>query len=240
MSFSNSIDQIVPGLSNQALIRGLQERNQHNLLEIFRAATPIMEEIAKVKPESWRNMRGLFTALESTFGIAQIGAGFQKPLNMLRNRASNVMEAALAPVMVGLNNISNQVESFALSNQTGAIIGGLTGTLIGAYFGPVASSLLGMFGSLIGGGIESIIRDPSAFLNMMQQAEDVLGSGSGLQIIAGGPPGDISGATQFAATNTPLVPLPTQTSFSRQMQANFQNIVPRTSRDYTRDVRGLF
>lgn len=139
-------------------LSSLQQRNQRNLLDIFRAATPIMEEIAKVKPETWRSMTGLFTALEGTFGIQQIGGGALKPLGMVQNQVSNFLEGALSPVMVGINNLSNQIESFALANPIGSVVGGIAGGIIGAFFlHPVLGAL---FGSLLGAGLEHILTNP--------------------------------------------------------------------------------
>lgn len=136
-------------------LANLQVRNQRNLVETLKAAEPVIEEIAKVKPESWRNMRGLFTALEGTFGISQIAGGALKPLSMVRNRASNVLEGLLAPLMVGINDVSNKVEAFALSNQRGAIGGAIAGGVLGAFMGHPALGAL--FGSLVGAGLQSIV-----------------------------------------------------------------------------------
>lgn len=137
-------------------IPGLQERNKRNLLDVLQAATPVIAEMAKVKPETWRSMTGLFTALESTFGtgVKTIGQGFLRPARMLRNIGMNVMEGFLAPVMVGLNNISNQVESYALANQIGATIGAGIGFLAG-YLLPGSNLLWAMIGGGLGAAIEA-------------------------------------------------------------------------------------
>jgi hypothetical protein len=115
-------------------IEALQNRNRTQLLEILDAATPVIEEIAKVRPQTWRDMSGLFTALEGTFGIGgglrQIGRGALKPVSMLKNRAMNMMEGVLAPVMIGINRIGNRVEALALQNQGGAIAGAATGVIM--------------------------------------------------------------------------------------------------------------
>jgi len=139
-------------------ILALQQKNERNLLDIFRAATPIMEEIAKVKPETWRSMTGLFTALENTFGIQQIASGALKPLGMVQNQVSNFLEGALSPVMVGINNISNQIESFALANPIGAVAGGIAGGIIGSFLAHPALGAL--FGSLLGAGIQYLLTNP--------------------------------------------------------------------------------
>ncbi len=152
------------GTSGLDPLRGLQERNERNLLEIFSAATPILEEMAKVKPETWRSMTGLFTALESTFGtgVKAIGQGFLRPRNMLQNQLTNMAEGFLAPVMVGLNNLSNQVESYALQNPTGAtwgaVIGGAVLGIIGLYYGGAVTGMWAFqLGSMIGGAIGAAI-----------------------------------------------------------------------------------
>lgn len=177
-----------------SFLTGFQERNQRNLLDIFTAAKPVMEEIAKVKPETWRNMSGLFKALEGTFGVGQIGAGFTKPLSMLQNRASNVLEGALAPIMIEINKVSNQVETFALANQQGAIIGASIGFIAG-YVLPGSPLLWGMIGGAIGAFVQGAPPpDPSG---PGQRA-------GGFTPFATGPGGDI----QVAATGGPIVPLP--------------------------------
>ena len=151
---------IIPSGASHGLdpVLGLQERNQRNLLEIFSVAQPVIEEMAKIKPESWRNMRGLFTALESTFGTSQITAGALKPTSMFMNMGYNMLSGLLSPVMVGINNISNQVESFALQYQTGAVIGGVAGGLLGAYLG--SPTLGALFGALVGAGLEALLVNP--------------------------------------------------------------------------------
>lgn len=159
--FRRQVDILSPSGTGvgQTFLQGLQERNQRNLLEIFNAARPILEEIAKVKPETWRTMSGLFKAMEGTFGtgIKAIGQGFLKPFQMVQNRAMNVMEGFLAPVMVAINNVSNQVESFALQNQMGATIGAGIGFIAG-FILPGSNLLWAMIGGAVGAWYESIIR----------------------------------------------------------------------------------
>ena len=145
-------------IPSTGFLSNLQERNQRNLVEILRAAEPVMEEIAKVKPESWRNMRGLFTALEGTFGVSQIGAGALTPRNMMRNMTNNMFQGILAPVMVGLNSLSNRVEAFALQYQTGATGGAIAGGILGIFVGnPTLGSI---FGALVGAGFEALLTNP--------------------------------------------------------------------------------
>ncbi|KKN16414.1 hypothetical protein LCGC14_0976220 [marine sediment metagenome] len=177
-----------------SFLTGFQERNQRNLLDIFSAAKPVMEEIAKVKPETWRNMSGLFKALEGTFGVGQIGAGFTKPLSMLQNRASNVLEGALAPIMIEINKVSNQVEVAALANRQGATIGAVIGFVAG-YVLPGSPLLWSMIGGALGTFIQAGITD-----------DHPLAGGGGIVPYpgAGGGNGDI----QVAATGGPIVPLP--------------------------------
>lgn len=149
--FRRQADILDPsGTSGLDPIPGLQERNKRNLLDVLQAARPIIAEMAKVKPETWRSMSGLFTALEGTFGtgVRAIGQGFLRPANMLQNRLMNTFEGFLAPVMVGLNNIANQVESYALQNQQGATLGAISGGIIGAFIGHPA--LGAIFGSMLG------------------------------------------------------------------------------------------
>lgn len=183
------------GTSGLDPIPGLQERNKRNLLDVLQAATPVIAEMAKVKPETWRSMTGLFTALESTFGtgVRAIGQGFLRPANMLQNRLMNTFEGFLAPVMVGLNNISNQVESFALANQTGAAVGAGIGYALG-YVLPGGPLLWAMIGGGIGAFFEQAVKDPEQFGwsypfpdgSLQDQPPDIL---------------------QIAATEQPIVPI---------------------------------
>ena len=188
------------GTSGLDPIRGLQERNQRNLLEIFSAAKPVIEEMAKVKPESWRNMRGLFTALERGFGA--VGQGFLKPVQMLQSRAENVLEGFLAPVMVGINNISNRIEAFALQNQTGATIGAITGGIIGAFFGG-HWALGAIFGSMIGSQIEAGGDPAAALLLNALNPFDIIGNIRRLNEYLQAQVG-LGGASQTAATAGPV------------------------------------
>ena len=43
---------------------GYQERNKQNLLEVLHAAEPVIAEIAKVKPQTWKSMKGIFSSME--------------------------------------------------------------------------------------------------------------------------------------------------------------------------------
>lgn len=179
-------------------LMGLQERNQRNLVEVLKAAEPVIEEIAKVKPESWRNMRGLFTALEGTFGVSRIGAAALRPVQMLQNRAMNTFEGLFAPIMVGLNNISNQVEAFAMANQRGATIGAGIGFMAG-FLLPGSNVLWAMAGAYIGARAEA---DKEDWRNYIAPFSEIRGGEGGS--------GDI---LQVAVTETPIVQIPTYTPY---------------------------
>ena len=176
-------------------LAGLQERNQRNLIEVLKAAEPVIEEIAKVKPESWRNMRGLFTALEGTFGVSQIGGAILRPQQMLQNQFMNTMEGVLAPVMVGINQISNQVESFAMQNQRGAAIGGAIGFVAG-YVLPGGPLLWGMIGGFAGASVEAKFKEGG-----LPSYLDPFSRGGGGDPLFGG---DV----QVSAAEGPIVPIP--------------------------------
>ena len=168
----------------QDFLLGLQDRNRSNLLEIFSAATPVMEEMAKVKPESWRNMRGLFTALESTFGIQTIMSGALKPAQMIGNQATNFLSGALAPLMIGINNIKRDIERRAMANPIPTLVGTGIGFVAGFMLaGPAGAQL----GSMLGGFLGSTFGPEPASYNQMQ---DIL-SFFGLTLL--GPPSDPSG-----------------------------------------------
>lgn len=158
--FRKEADIIPSGVGTHGLdpIKGLQERNLGNLLEIFAAATPVLEEIAKVKPETWRSMTGLFTALEATFGttVKKIGEGFLTPQSLLKTRLMNTIEGSLAPIMVEINNIANQAEAWALQNQTGVAIGATIGYIAGFAL-PGSPFVWQLFGAVYGGIYEQFI-----------------------------------------------------------------------------------
>ena len=193
-------------------IPGLQERNQRNLLDILQAATPIIEEIAKVKPETWRSMTGLFTALENTFGLGGVkvlGQGALTPLRSLQNRAANVFEGFLAPVMVGINNISNQIESVALANQMGATLGAIGGGILGFFLGH--PGLGAVFGGLLGANIESRIRAEAQGAPGISATGGIFGGPGGFGNIGGVGADD---KITFASTNRAIVPMAAQNTFS--------------------------
>ena len=108
-----------------------------------------MEEIAKVKPQSWRNMKGLFTALDNTFGVQQVLTGGLKPAQMLQNQATNFLGGALAPLYVGLNNIQRSIERRALENPLPTLIGTGIGFALG-FILPGSNMLWAMAGGFIG------------------------------------------------------------------------------------------
>ena len=176
ISFRRQADISTTGPIDINPIPGLQERNKRNLLDVLQAATPVIAEMAKVKPETWRSMTGLFTALESTFGtgVKAIGQGFLRPASMLQNRFMNTFEGFLAPVMIGLNNIANQVESYALANQTGATIGAGIGYVAG-YFLPGAPLLWAMIGGGIGAAFQAGDIQFGSFDPAMGGASGILG-----------------------------------------------------------------
>jgi hypothetical protein len=188
-------------------LEALQNRNQTQLLEILGAATPIIEEIAKVKPETWRSMTGLFSGLEKTFG------GALRPARMIQNRFMNMFQGALAPVQVQLNNISNQVESFALQNQTGAIIGAAAGFVAGFVLpgGPLLWGTL--FGGL-GAAYESLSRDATFRPGTLIPQYGTPGPGDPLGIHGGG-----TTPTQYGVGDVlNLRPTPPPKVFGRFMQ----------------------
>ena len=166
--FRNQADIIPTGANELDPLIGLQERNQRNLLDVLQAATPIIEEMAKVKPETWRSMKGLFTSLESSFGtgVKTLGQGFLAPFNQMQGRIMNMTEGFLAPVMIGINNISNQLESFALENALGTTIGSTIGFIAGFKL-PGGPLLWSMIGGAVGGGIEAgfpLLTNPFDFI----------------------------------------------------------------------------
>lgn len=152
MSFTSPSRGGFRGSTDNLLLRGLQARNQRNLLEIFNAASPVIEEIAKTKPETWRRAREFFKGLSGAFGVVQqIGGGVLTPFRALRARTTAGVEGLLTPVMVGINRVSSQIESKALQNQQGAIVGAGVGYALSFALpgGPLLWSLL-----LAGAGIQ--------------------------------------------------------------------------------------
>ena len=141
-----------------------QEANREQLLEILSVAEPVIEELAKVKPETWRTMKGIFTSMErgmsNMFGqpIARLKGAAMSPFNLLSAQMSNTMEHLMMPINAYLNSAINSYESWLMRNQaaqTGAAVGTGIGFVLGYVIGmgPWGALLGGAFGSLIGGAL---------------------------------------------------------------------------------------
>lgn len=138
-------------------------RNREQFLEKMRAAAPVIEELADVKPTTWRQMKGLFSSMEAVGRMGMLGniSGRLKqaamfPMNVLTTRVEFLLEQMFMPLLPIVNKAIITYEGFVMANQTGALIGGGIGLIIGAIFGhPMAGAMLG---ALSGGAIESAAR----------------------------------------------------------------------------------
>jgi len=137
----------------------LSQRNKEQFAERMGAAAPVVEELAKVEASTWRQMKGLFSSLESV-GRSGMYSNFTGrmqqaallPLNVLQNRLAFMIEGWMMPLLPLVNQAVQSYENYVMKNQTGAMIGGTLGLLIGALLG---QPLLGGFlGGGIGAGVE--------------------------------------------------------------------------------------
>lgn len=147
--------------STQQHIQALSMRNKEQFVERMEAAAPVIEEMADVKPSTWRQMKGLFSSMESVgrmnmfgnfTGRMQQAAMF--PLNILTTRLGFMLEGLMMPIMPIINKMVMTYEAYVMANQTGALIGGGIGAIVGSivpWFGTMTGAMLG---SAIGAGVE--------------------------------------------------------------------------------------
>ena len=109
-------------------IEALSQRNKQDFLERMNAAKPVMEEMAKVRPETWQMMKGTFQSLENVGRMGGLGSlvgglqqGAMMPFRVLGGRMQFAMERLTMPMMTHVNRITNAYESFIMENQTGAL-----------------------------------------------------------------------------------------------------------------------
>ena len=150
--------------STQQHIQALSMRNKEQFAERMTAAAPVVEELAKVQPSTWRDMRGLFTSMALVGGMNMLGnfTGRMKqaamlPMNVLTNRLGFMLESVMMPLMPIVNKATMAYESFVMDNQAGALIGGGIGLLVGFAI-PGGPLLWGIIGAGIGAGIQAWIR----------------------------------------------------------------------------------
>ena len=139
----------------------LSQRNKELFLDKMEAATPVIAELAKVTPNTWKSMKGLFTSVENVMRMTPFGNIGQRlqqsammPFSSIRNRASFMMEQLFMPMMPIVNKEVIGYETYIMQNQTGALIGGGIGAIVGLWL-PGGSVLWG----LIGAGIGSLVED---------------------------------------------------------------------------------
>jgi hypothetical protein len=200
------------------LLPGLQERNKEQLLDIFKAATPVLTEISKVNPETWRNMQGIFSALNQTYGVGgalrAVSGGLSAGKDIAMGNVANLMESYFMGTTLALANLQKLIESKSLENQVGSAVGGgigeIAGTLIGIYFrNPQLGALFGgMIGGLIGlldfSGTDAAGDDP--FLPPGGAPTPLVPGGSNWwEIIGGGNPNDINAAEGIINTGVPTI-----------------------------------
>lgn len=146
----------------QQHIQALSMRNKDEFLERMTAAAPVVEELANVKPSTWRDMRGLFTSMALVGGMNMLGnftgrmqQAAMFPMNVITNRVGFMLEGLMMPLMPIVNKAIMSYESFVMANQTGALIGGGIGFIVGNWL-PGGPILWGLIGSGIGVFIERI------------------------------------------------------------------------------------
>ena len=155
--------------TTQQHISALSQRNRQDFLERMGAAEPVVEELAKVEPSTWREMKGIFNSMEQVgrmnmfgnfTGRMQQAAMF--PMNVMFNRVGFMLEQLFLPMMPLINKVTIAYENFVMSNQTGALIGGGIGMIVGLYL-PGGPILWGIIGSTVGAGIEESLTHFEAF-----------------------------------------------------------------------------
>ena len=102
-----------PGIdrfTTQQHIMALSQRNKELFLERMGAAAPVVEELAKVKPSTWRTMKGFFSSLESvgrsgilTNFTGRIQQAALLPMNILQNRVAFMVEGLMMPLLPIVN-----------------------------------------------------------------------------------------------------------------------------------------
>lgn len=148
--------------STQQHIQALSMRNREDFLERITAATPIIEELVKVEPSTWRQMGGLFMAMQAVGMMNMLGNFTGKmqqaamfPMNVLTSRVGFMLEGLMMPMLPIINKVTMAYEAFVMQNQTGALIGGGIGIILGSLVG---HPMLGMFiGSTVGGGVQAAL-----------------------------------------------------------------------------------
>lgn len=142
-------------------IQALSQRNKAEYLERIGAATPIIEELVKVKPSTWTQVKGLFTSMEAVGRMGMLGnVGMRMqqaamfPMNIMQNRIEFMLESLFMPLLPIVNRAVSAYESYVMKNQTGALIGGAIGMLVGLAL-PGGPMMWGLIGGGIGAGIEA-------------------------------------------------------------------------------------
>ena len=135
-------------------------RNREQFVERMNAAAPVIEELAEVKASTWRQMKGLFSSMESVGRMNMLGnftgrmqQAAMFPMNVMTNRLGFMLEGIMMPLMPIVNKAAMAYEAYVMANQTGALVGGLIGMGIGSivpWFGTIT-------GGIIGAGIGSFI-----------------------------------------------------------------------------------
>lgn len=121
----------------------------------------VVEEINKIKPETSRNLKAMFGSIERmgrSNMLAPIRQSLMMPGTQFGLQAGMMMQNAMMPVTIGLNQLVHQVNMaitpLVEQNRTGAMIGGGIG-LIGYFWGPGVGALTTTAFSLLGAGAQA-------------------------------------------------------------------------------------
>lgn len=129
----------------------------------------VSKELAKVKPESWRNFKEGIQSLGSTFGspLAAARQGFQAPFNQLGAQIGFSVQSAFQPITNQLsgfiNQIANRAQPLIQQNLLGAGIGLTAGAIIGSFIPGVGTTIGAILGGFVGAGIGSLFNDDTSF-----------------------------------------------------------------------------
>jgi len=167
------------------------------------AAAPVIEELAEVKPNTWRQMKGLFNSMEQVGRMNILGNFTGKmqqaamfPMNVLTTRLGFMLEGLMMPMLPLVNKITMAYQSYVMANQTGALIGGGIGLIIGWKFG--VPTLGALVGSSVGAGIEES-------LDLFEQFHEQGGRVFPFKPPSGATPADPLGGASGADPTDPIV-----------------------------------
>ncbi|KKN56982.1 hypothetical protein LCGC14_0567040 [marine sediment metagenome] len=123
----------------------------------------VAKELAKVKPESWRNFKEGIQGLGAISGspIAAARAGIQAPFSQISTQVGFGFQSAIQPFtnqLSGLvNQLSNATQPFLQRNIIGAGIGATVGAILGSFLPGPGTTVGAILGGFVGAGIQSLL-----------------------------------------------------------------------------------